>query len=153
MLPMQKKRQILKIFGKQAKVIVAANIPRQPVTDIEITEKMPGQLRLIYLSLIAEKKNLMQAIELVNKSTSNITLDIYGPVKDAAYWKNCEQAMSRSGGKVKYMGDLKPELVQDIFNKYDASILLTKGENFGHALRFPTLLNSLEDCLEKSLAL
>ena len=125
---------IKRIFGKQAKVIVAANIPKQPVSDIEVTEKMPGQLRLIYLSLIAEKKNLIQAIELVNKSTSNITLDIYGPVKDAAYWKSCEQAMSRSGGKVKYIGDLKPELVQDTFSKYDASILLTKGENFGHAL-------------------
>lgn len=125
---------IRKVFGSKVNVIVAANIPKAPVNKVIDSEKAQGQLRLIYLSLIAEKKNLLQLIELVNKSVADITLDIYGPVKDAAYWKKCEQAIAGSNGKVKYMGDIRPEQVQDTFAKYDASILLTKGENFGHAL-------------------
>ena len=32
------------------------------------------------------------------------------------------------------MGDVLPQQVQKIFEQYDASVLLTKGENFGHAL-------------------
>ena len=125
---------IKKIFGNKARVVVAANIAKLPVNTIVASKKIPGQLRLIYLSLIAEKKNLLQVIELVNTSSANISLDIYGPVKDAAHWKKCEQAIAAGNGKIKYMGELRPEQVQDTFSQYDASILLTKGENFGHAL-------------------
>jgi glycosyltransferase involved in cell wall biosynthesis len=130
----EEEEDIKKVFGKGVEVMVAANIPKAPVSNVVRTEKVPGQLRLIYLSLIAEKKNLLQVIELVNNSAANISLDIYGPVKDAAYWKKCEQAVAGTNGKVNYKGDIRPELVQDTFVKYDASILLTKGENFGHAL-------------------
>jgi glycosyltransferase involved in cell wall biosynthesis len=130
----EEERDIRKAFGNNIHVTVAANIAKAPVNNITGSEKAIGQLRLIYLSLIAAKKNLLQAIELINKLAANITLDIYGPVKDAAYWKKCEQAIAASDGKVNYKGDIRPELVQDTFAKYDASILLTKGENFGHAL-------------------
>ncbi len=130
----EEEQDIKSVFGNKANVIVAPNIPKSPVNKITRSEKATDQLRLIYLSLIAEKKNLLQVIELVNKLAANVTLDIYGPVKDAAYWKKCEQAIATSNGKIKYMGDLRPEQVQDTFAKYDASIILTKGENFGHAL-------------------
>lgn len=125
---------IKRVFGNHAHVIVAPNIPKQPVAEIIPAKKTPGKLRLIYLSLIAEKKNLLQVIELINRSAIHIALDIYGPVKDEAYWKKCEQAIIKSKGKIKYMGDLQPEQVQETFSKYDASVLLTNGENFGHAL-------------------
>ncbi|MBC7508882.1 MAG: glycosyltransferase [Ferruginibacter sp.] len=127
-------KDIRKIFGNKVNIIVAANIPKLPVNKIIRSEKTKGCLRLIYLSLIAEKKNLLQLIELINKSSANITLDIYGPVKDAVYWKKCEQVIAGGNGKIRYMGDRRPEEVQGIFSMYDAFILLTKGENFGHAL-------------------
>ena len=130
----EEEQDIKRVFGNNAHVIIAANIPKQPVTDCISAKKITGQLRLIYLSLIAEKKNLLQVIELINRSNTHMTLDIYGPVKDAAYWKKCEAAIAGSNEKVKYMGVIKPEQIQDTFSKYDASVLLTKGENFGHAL-------------------
>lgn len=64
----------------------------------------------------------------------NSLLHIYGPIKDEAYWQTCLEAVKESAGKVQYKGTVMPENVQDIFSKYHASILLTKGENFGHAL-------------------
>lgn len=121
-------------FGKHSKIFIAGNIPRKPVMKFKMAEKKPGELRLVYLSLISEKKNLLQAISIVANLTENISLDIYGPVKDEVYWQKCKNAIDNSGGKIVYKGNVKPELVQDVFSKYDAFILLTKGENFGHAL-------------------
>jgi len=130
----EEREDIIKVFGKKAKVTVASNIPKRPVNEISFPGKKPGGLRLVYLSLVAEKKNLLGLIELVNRSAAGITLDIYGPVKDEAYWKKCIQAIGNDNLKITYRSDLRPELVQETFAKYDASILLTKGENFGHAL-------------------
>lgn len=124
---------IRKIFGSHAKIITAGNIPRRPYEQPAATAKKQGALRLVYISLIATKKNLLQLIELVNRS-EGINLDIYGPVKDKDYWQHCLPAIAASQGRVQYKGDLQPQQVQDTFCKYDASVLLTKGENFGHAL-------------------
>lgn len=121
-------------FGEISNVYVAGNIPKKPVAKIVLPSREPGELRLVYLSLISEKKNLLQLIKIISRLKENISLDIYGPVKDEDYWKKCVHAMNSSEGKVKYMGDVLPEKVQDIFAQYHASILLTRGENFGHAL-------------------
>lgn len=129
----EEKMDIRKIFGNAAKVIVAANIPKRPVNKITPTIKEKGKLRLVYLSLISEKKNLFQLIKLVSKSIG-ITLDIYGPVKDIPYWETCKPLIKSNEDRIKYLGDVLPEFVQKTFMNYDASILLTKGENFGHAL-------------------
>jgi len=130
----EEKDDIQRVFGKNSNVTIAKNIPKKPIASVQSPVKFAGRLRLVYLSLIAEKKNLKQIIELVAKATGNITLDIYGPVKDENYWKSCEQEINGSAGKIIYVGEVRPELVQETFAKYDASIILTKGENFGHAL-------------------
>ncbi len=130
----EEEQDIKKMFGNNSKVIVAANIPKKPVAAIRNSGKQQGSLQLVYLSLITEKKNLLLLVNMIAKLQANITLDIYGPVKDAAYWKKCEQAINASSSKIKYRGDVKPADVQETFANYDASILLTKGENFGHAL-------------------
>ena len=128
------KGDIRKIFGNGAKVIVAPNIPKCPVDKITPALKEPGKLRLVYLSLIAEKKNLLQLIEIVLKSNGGISLDIYGPAKDTDYWETCKAKMKNNEDRIRYRGDVQPHHVQETFMQYDASILLTKGENFGHAL-------------------
>ncbi|MFT3908083.1 MAG: glycosyltransferase [Ferruginibacter sp.] len=130
----EEEQDIKKVFGSDAKVIVAENIPKKPVAAIRNSGKQQGTLRLVYLSLITEKKNLLLLVNIISKLPANITLDIYGPVKDAAYWRKCEEVINTNSSKIKYRGDVKPADVQETFANYDASILLTKGENFGHAL-------------------
>lgn len=125
---------VKKLFGKQAITVVAGNIPRMPVTDMQFAEKQQGKLRLVYLSLITAKKNLLQAIEAINNTSDGVTLHIYGPVKDISYWEKCEQAMKKSGGRIEYKGPVIPQKVQSTFSAYDAGLFLTKAENFGHAL-------------------
>lgn len=129
----EEKEDIKKVFGEKQPVEIAGNIPRKPLAITNYPIKQKGGLRLVYLSLIAEKKNLLMGLEIIKKC-DGVTLDIYGPVKDVAYWKECKQIIDQSHGKLKYKGEIIPEKVQETFEQYDASILLTKGENFGHAL-------------------
>ncbi len=123
-----------KVFGEDIKVVVAENIPRKPIDEISKSNKTPGQLRLVYLSLIAEKKNLLQLLQIIAGLKENVSLDIYGPVKDVDYWKKCLEVLNTAAGRINYKADVLPVEVQSTFSKYDASILLTKGENFGHAI-------------------
>jgi len=130
----EEKKDILKYFAVNKGVVVAKNIPKKPVINITLPGKKAGQLRLVYLSLLSSKKNLLHLLKLLLEIEENISLDIYGPVKDKLYWDECKTLIAKMPAKVKYKGNILPINVQDTFEKYDASILLTKGENFGHAL-------------------
>jgi glycosyltransferase involved in cell wall biosynthesis len=126
---------IQNIFGKTSAVFVAGNIPKRPLA-LTGSNKQTEQLRLVYLSLITEKKNLLLLIRSVKKCAANILLDIYGPVKDTNYWEACKTEMKQAPDNIRfnYKGDILPNKVQETIQQYDAMILLTKGENFGHAL-------------------
>ena len=130
----EEKEDILKHFPVNNGVIISQNIPQKPLLKIDIPEKLPGELRLIYLSLLSSKKNLYFLLKIIGRIDEKITLDIYGPIKDKEYWEDCKTLIEKMHGKVNYLGDVLPAQVQNTFEKYDASILLTKGENFGHAL-------------------
>jgi len=127
---------IKQIIGSEAKVDVAANIPKKPIQSIRSTDKKKGELSLIYLSLIAEKKNLLLLLKALKKVNAKISLSIYGPVKDESYWRRCEEEMKDLPATccVVYKGLVTPEKVQDTLQEYHALISLTQGENFGHAL-------------------
>lgn len=125
---------IKKYFGKNATIVTVGNIPKKPVNEVKYKLKNVGEVNLIYLSLISEKKNLLQVIDIISKLNEQISLDIYGPIKDKIYWEKCQKLINKSNGKVVFKGDVVSEKVQELFSKYHALILLTKGENFGHAL-------------------
>lgn len=123
---------IKKNFSNNAKVNIAGNIPKQPWL-FSVNNKSPHQLKLVFLSLIAEKKNLLKTIELIKRCNNQVSLDIYGPIKDTGYWQQCLIAIDDEK-RIQYKGAIIPNEVQNILSTYDAMILLTKGENFGHAI-------------------
>jgi glycosyltransferase involved in cell wall biosynthesis len=75
-------------------------------------------------------------MEVLKNCSANIQLAIYGPIKDKAYWQQCELLIQQmpSNITIEYKGDVQPFEVQVTIAQYDAFVLLTKGENFGHAL-------------------
>lgn len=133
---LEENADIRKIIGENVQVVVAGNIPKRPLKSISVPAKESGQLSLVYLSLIAEKKNLLFLINVLKKTCSTISLDIYGPVKESDYWQRCREACKDLPANitVQYKGEIQPHLVQDTLQEYDAFVSLTKGENFGHAL-------------------
>lgn len=125
---------IIKHFPGNRGVAVAPNIPKVPFQNISYQQKQPGTIRLVYLSLINEHKNVLLLLQLIQLTKKNIVLDIYGPVIDEQYWQQCTAIIQKMPGKVQYKGDVQPGDVQQVLSQYHALILLTKGENFGHAL-------------------
>ena len=127
-------KDITKHFPANKGVVIAPNIPKAPLETFTLPEKRPGKLRLVFLSLISEIKNVLLLLQLVQGTDASISLDIYGPVIDEDYWKQCLVLIQQMPGKVQYKGDVPPAQVQEIISQYHLLILLTKGENFGHAI-------------------
>lgn len=127
---------IQRLMGKDADVVVAANIPRRPVAHISYPDKSAGTLRLVYLSIITEKKNLLLLLQALQEMKENISLSIYGPVKEESYWELCRQTIGRLPANISVacQGDVQPDNVQAVLQQHHGLVLLTKGENFGHAL-------------------
>ncbi len=121
-------------FPSNKGVITASNIPKPPVNVISFVQKKPGELRLVYLSLINEHKNLLLLLQLLMQTESNIKLDIYGPVIDEVYFDRCQQVVRKRPESFAYKGLVIPSQVQEVLSNYHALVLLTKGENFGHSL-------------------
>ena len=123
-------------FGKHCKVNVLSNVPKHPIAFVQPSNKKENELHLVHLSLIAPVKNILTLLYSLKETIAKIHIDIYGPVKDESYWQACLKEMQElpSNIQINYKGDVEPNKVQDTLQQYDASILLTKGENFGHAL-------------------
>lgn len=130
----EEENDIKKHFPKNKEIVIAPNIPKPPFTNIYYPLKQPAQLKLVFLSLITKKKNILLLLQLIQASEKNIILDIYGPVTDKRYWQQCESLIAQMPGKVQHKGEVQPAEVQKVLSQYHALILLTKGENFGHAL-------------------
>ncbi len=132
----QEHEDIKAIFGQKTNVIIAQNIAKRPVEKIKLYDKGSNGISLIYLSLITEKKNLLLLIETLASIKINLTLDIFGPIKDQAYWLSCKKAMEAlpSNIIITYKGEVEPSFVQNTITNYHALILPSKGENFGHAI-------------------
>ncbi|MFL9481539.1 glycosyltransferase [Chitinophagaceae bacterium LWZ2-11] len=130
------KKDIEYFTGKLVRCVVAENIPKTPAPNIVYTTKSQGALKILYLSLISEKKNLLLLLQILKKCRAFIELDIFGPIKDNEYWNKCIEEMKSLPANISihYRGDVKPENVQQTIVNYQALVLLTKGENFGHAL-------------------
>jgi glycosyltransferase involved in cell wall biosynthesis len=118
-------------------IVVIPNLPRLPASHPVHLAKERGQLKLIYYSLIARKKNLSFILELLKReSLPGISLDIAGPVKDADYWGECQTSIASlpAGISVRYIGEQDPTTVNSLLSGYHLFVLPTLGENFGHAI-------------------
>lgn len=128
---------IQRTIGLDAPIVVAPVVPPagQPGPPSPI-EKVPGEAALVYVSRVTPKKNLHVLIEWLGHLALPVSLDIVGPVDDAAYWARCQAAMAqvRPPARVRYIGEARPEAVPEAFARAHASVLPTRGENFGFAV-------------------
>jgi glycosyltransferase involved in cell wall biosynthesis len=128
----QESKDIKQIFGSK-NISIVNNVPIKP-TQPTITEY--SKIRIIYLSLITEKKNLHFLLEAFSEVTKQIVFDIYGPIKDKDYWQRCEAIIDTlpENIKVEYKGEIDPDKIGDVLPNYNLFVLPTLGENFGHAI-------------------
>lgn len=126
---------IKNIFGEKSKVAVAENYGRKISFSLPL-HKEPGTLKLVTIALIGPMKNHLRVLEALAANTNRIEYNIYGPVKDAAYWQLCEAQIKLlpKNISVHYHGAILPAEAEIILAQNHVFIMPSESENFGHAL-------------------
>jgi len=131
---------IQRVLGKQVKVAVAANLPKA-LEEQEASSailKKSGCVKLVSVARISPEKNTRYALEILKRFTyeGEIIFDIYGPVNDTIYWKECQAIIQLlpENINVSYKGSLPSGMVSETLMQYHALFLPTRGENFGHVI-------------------
>ncbi|CCW04717.1 glycosyltransferase family 4 protein [Bacillus sp. GeD10] len=133
----EEKTDITQIYGEGVPVRVAQNLPNIfENTEYQKKGKKRGELKLVFLSRITEKKNLKGALTFLKGITGNITFDIYGPIENQNYWKTCQDVIESlpNNVQVNYMGQVNNNKVHLLFSNYNAFLFPTFGENYGHVI-------------------
>ena len=93
-------------------------------------------LKIIFVSRISEKKNLLFSLQLLTSITQKVIFDIYGPKEDVNYWDKCQEVIDKlpDNVEVSYKGELHQQKVIIVMRKYHAFLLPTFSENFGHVI-------------------
>ena len=112
------------------------NIPSISKQEYPRREKIAGKGRFVFLSRIHPKKNLLYAISLFKEIKGKVEFDIYGPIEDEDYWKQCQDEMKKlpENVKVNYIGLVGHDQVHEVFSQYDAFMFPTLSENYGHVI-------------------
>ena len=118
------------------KIYYLTNIPSIPKEEYSHPQKQSGNARLIFLSRIIWKKNLLFAIQCLKEIRGSVQFDIYGPIEDKEYWQKCQREIKTlpNNIKVNYCGLIGHDEVHKTFARYDAFLFPTLSENFGHVI-------------------
>ena len=129
-------QQIKRHFGNRVAIKIAPNIFLKDQKPPKTKTKTPNVLKLIYISRITPKKNILFALKLLMHVKGKVIFDIYGPIEDKYYWKKCQKIIERLPENivVTYKGPVEQYQVTDVLSQYDLFILPTLGENFGHVI-------------------
>jgi glycosyltransferase involved in cell wall biosynthesis len=134
----QELKDIHQHIPENAGVIQASNFPKMNTYEWKMTSKEAGTLRLVFLSRISPKKNLIFILKcLSNVSDAHkISLTIAGEVEDEQYWIECCQLFKQLPKhiSVHYHGPVNNYLLFDFYSDYHVFILPSFGENYGHAI-------------------
>ncbi|EQB04744.1 glycosyltransferase [Sphingobium baderi] len=132
------RQDILRVFPNAAARILTAEDPVDMPPDAAVMHeaKAAGMARLVFVSRISPMKNLDGLLHILAGVTGRVTLRIYGPIEDEAYWQRCQAMISDlpSNVVVEYLGALHPDDVSSAFSKADLFAFPTHGENFGHVI-------------------
>lgn len=131
--------EIKAVFGSNAEVVIARNIPTTKQLKFEdiSKERNTGEVRFVFISRISRKKNLHLAVHALRsiKADRPVKFDIYGNIEDEDYYKKFRSYIQSYGNvTIAYHGALNPSLLPQTFLYADYFILPTKHENFGHAI-------------------
>ena len=134
-------RDIRRVFGSDIQISVAPPFPssghaHQANGLTRAPVKEPGSLRVVFLARVTPMKNLLSAIRMLGGVSGRIHFNIFGPVDDAGYWKQCQAELRGLPGNVKFEVHAQVEhaRVSEVLSSHHLFLLPTLGENFGHGI-------------------
>lgn len=129
------REQILSVLSSNTKIRIAPNLPRK--SDSSFIEKdFTRPIRMVNLGRISKEKGTLLMLKVLKDFKHQLELDIYGSIYDINYWQECEQIIKGlpTNVQVTYCGVAKSEEISEVLSKYHFFIMLSEGENFGHAI-------------------
>ena len=133
----EEEENLVKYLGVDIrKIYVLPNLPAPTNYGKFYSNKELGKLRVVFVSRIQTKKNLLDAIKAVNLMNQKCEFDIYGPIENVEYWEKCTSEIQKSPSNVsvRYCGVLSPSDAKEIYSKYNCFLFLTLSENYGHVI-------------------
>lgn len=133
----QEANDIRRLFGRKTQVMIAPDLPTKfSETDLRNRDrkKEKGQLKVVFLSRISRKKNLTGALIMLQGLKGKIQFNIYGPIDDARYWRECQDIIKDLPENIRasYFGEVEYQDVVNVFQQHDLFFMPTFGENFGY---------------------
>jgi len=123
------------------KIHIALDLPKKLIPDNTAISSMRSSsevygLKIVFISRIARVKNLDYALQILRRVKAKVFFDIYGPLEDIKYWKECQKIITELPDNiiVKYSGIVHPNQVVQIFSCYDLFLFPSGGENYGHVI-------------------
>ena len=99
-------------------------------------QKKSGELRIVFVGRCSRMKNLSGALRLLAGLKGDVSFDLYGPVEDAEYWRECQSIIAGLpvNVRVRNNGEIEHKEIGRVFAEHDLLLLPTLGENFGHVI-------------------
>jgi glycosyltransferase involved in cell wall biosynthesis len=135
----EEEAQAVKERIKAFKEIKIANqLPRKIKSEnVKKNIKNKEILRLISIARISPEKGTKYIFEFLSTiQNKEIIFDLYGPLYDKEYWKECEQLITNlpKNITVNYKGSVDGSTINNVLKNYHFFIMPSEGENFGHAI-------------------
>ena len=83
------KSDIQRVFGREERIRVAVDIATRSRVAEPVCRPSDEPLKIVFISRISPKKNLKFAISILMLVKTPVQFDVYGPVEDEAYWREC----------------------------------------------------------------
>lgn len=85
--------------------------------------------------MLADEKSF-GALKLLAGVNGDVSFDLYGPVEDAEYWRECQRIIDSlpANVRVRKNGEIEHKEIGRVFAEHDLLLLPTLGENFGHVI-------------------
>lgn len=128
--------------SKLERIFYLPNIPDFPIMDVNEFRQLDRKVeetyipKIIFVSRIHKKKNLLFALNLLAKTKQKYIFDIYGPIEDEPYWEECKKQIDEINDfhDINYCGVLNREQLFPTLLKYDIFLFPTLSENYGHVI-------------------
>ena len=129
----EKEVKAIKNYISPKKIYVAPDIIK---LDFSGLKKANNNLKIVFVSRIEHKKNLLFCIEVLSKVKRDLSFEIYGDIGNKNYFNNCISELNNLPKNISwsYNGVLKQNEVKDVFLISDLFFFPTLGENFGYII-------------------
>lgn len=123
-------------LGAHISIKIAPNLPRPVHTYHPKTKWGSAPIKMANMARIAKEKGTLVMLQALQQVEQALELDLYGPIYDEAYWAQCQAVIAELPAhiKVQYQGVLPGDEVPTVLQDYHFMVLLSEGENFGHAI-------------------